>query len=213
VCLRENGIAFETALSTGQKTGWFYDHRENRRWLQQLSADKRVLDVFSYAGAWSLNALIGNAASVTAIDASAAALASAEHNARLNGVDGRFRSLQGDAADVLRALADASEQFDIVVLDPPAFIKRKKDQRAGLRQYEQINQLACRLLSPHGILISASCSQHLQANALKTAMLRGARKQGRELQILQQGGQGPDHPVNAAMPETAYLKAFCARLL
>ena len=210
--LSENDLLYRISVGEGQKTGWFYDHRENRRWLQRLSKDKSVLDVFSYLGGWAMNAAAGGAKDVTLIDVSQQALALAQENAALNNFEGRFSTRVGDAVESLRALQSDGRRFDIVVLDPPAFIKRKKDHRAGFRQYELINRLAAGLLAPGGLLVSASCSQHLKPEELKSAILRGARKNRRELQLLIQGGQGPDHPVNAAMPETNYLKAFCGRI-
>ncbi|MDO6460257.1 class I SAM-dependent rRNA methyltransferase [Granulosicoccaceae sp. 1_MG-2023] len=213
VTVEENGLRFLASLDSGQKTGWFYDHRENRAALRPLSQGKRVLDVFSYLGGWGLNAAAGGAAEVLAVDASAAALALAAKNAELNGFGERFSTRCGDAADVLRALADEGAQFDIVVLDPPAFIKRRKDHKAGLAQYELINRLGMALLADGGLLVSASCSQHLSAADLNNAMIRAARKNRASVQVLSSAGQGPDHPVNAAMPETAYLKSVLARLI
>ncbi|MCB1754968.1 MAG: class I SAM-dependent rRNA methyltransferase [Gammaproteobacteria bacterium] len=212
ITLRENGLNFHAPLMSGQKTGWFYDHRENRAFLQRLTAGKRVLDVFSYLGGWAINAAAGGAQEVVAIDASAPALKLAESNAALNGYADRFSSQCGDALEQMRVLQESARRFDIVVLDPPAFIKRKKDHTAGLRQYELINRLAMGLLEDDGILVCASCSQHLTRQDLNSAMLRAARKNRRHLQILARGGQGPDHPVNAAMPETDYLKTIFARL-
>ncbi len=211
--LQENGLEFVTTLDDGQKTGWFYDHRENRRWLQSMASGKTVLDVFSYLGGWAMNAAAGGASEVTAIDASQPAMDLATENARLNGFGDRFSTISGDAVELMSALQDKRKRFDIIVLDPPAFIKRKKDHRAGLRQYELINRLAIGLLNKNGILISASCSQHLSFRELNTSMLRGARKNRCDLQVLMKGGQGPDHPINAAIPETDYLKAICARMI
>lgn len=213
VQLRENGLSYKVSLELGQKTGWFYDHRENRALLQRVSSGKRVLDVFSYVGGWGLNAVAGGATQVVAVDASRAALDLAEVNAQLNGFENSFSTLCGDAVEVMRSLIDAGEKFDIVVLDPPAFIKRKKDHRAGLQQYELINRLGAALLEDNGLLVSASCSQHLLYKELKNAALKGARKSRRNLQIFSQGGQGPDHPVNGAMPESDYLKAIFSRVL
>lgn len=211
--VQENGLRFFASLDSGQKTGWFYDHRENRAALQSLCEGKRVLDVFSYLGGWALNAAAGGAAEVLAVDASAPALALATENAALNGFADRFATRCGDAADVLRELAQEARQFDVVVLDPPAFIKRRKDHKAGLAQYELINRLGMALLADNGILVSASCSQHLSGADLNGAMMRAARKNRSSVQILANAGQGPDHPINAAMPETAYLKSVTARLI
>jgi 23S rRNA (cytosine1962-C5)-methyltransferase len=209
--VEENGVRFRASIS-GQKTGWFYDHRMNRARLMSYAPGRRVLDVFSYVGGWGVQAAAAGASEVLCVDASADALALAEANARLNGVEGSFSTRRGDAFDVLRELHADGERFDIVVLDPPAFIKRRKDQKAGEEAYRRVNQLAMDVLRQDGLLVSASCSYHLPAESLQDAMLRAARRQGRSLQILEQGHQGPDHPVHPAIPETAYLKAFVGRV-
>jgi 23S rRNA (cytosine1962-C5)-methyltransferase len=146
------------------------------------------------------------------VDSSAAALEGVQANAALNGVESRIATRQGDAFDALRALDADGERFDVVVLDPPAFIKRKKDMRKGEEAYRRLNQLAMQLVTPGGFLVSASCSFHLSRDALLGAMLRAGRALGREVQITTQGHQGADHPVHPAIPETDYLKAFFARI-
>lgn len=209
--LEENGVRFHAPLA-GQKTGWFYDHRMNRARLAAYVAGARVLDVFSYVGGWGVQAAAAGAAQVVCVDASAAALEQVERNAALNGVADRVLTRRGDAFDVLRLLAAEGEKFDVVVLDPPAFVKRKKDLKAGEEAYRRVNALAMEVLCQDGILVSASCSYHLPREALQDAMLRAARGRGRGLQIVEQGHQGPDHPVHPAIPETAYLKAFFGRV-
>ena len=209
--IRENGVRFLVPVARGQKTGWFYDHRENRARLSRHARGRRVLDVFSYAGAWGVQAAVEGAAEVVCVDSSSGALGLVAENARLNGVEDRVRTIQGDAFDTLVAMQTAGDRFDVIVLDPPAFIKRKKDQKQGERAYLRINRLAMELLSPGGVLASASCSYHLSPEALLGAVLRAGRDMGRELQILAQGHQSSDHPVHPAIPETAYLKAFFAR--
>ncbi|HEX8695849.1 MAG TPA: class I SAM-dependent rRNA methyltransferase [Longimicrobium sp.] len=211
VPLEENGVRFEAPMA-GQKTGWFYDHRINRARMAAYVRDARVLDVFSYVGGWGVQAAAAGAAEVVCVDASAPALEQARRNAALNGVEDRVSERRGDAFDVLRALAAEGEKFDVVVLDPPAFVKRKKDLKAGEEAYRRVNALAMEVLRQDGILVSASCSYHLPRESLQDAMLRAARRQGRSLQILEQGHQGPDHPVHPAIPETAYLKAFVGRV-
>jgi 23S rRNA (cytosine1962-C5)-methyltransferase len=211
VQLEENGVRFEAPMA-GQKTGWFYDHRMNRARLAAYVGGRRVLDVFSYVGGWGVQAAVAGAAEVVCVDASAEALEHAGRNAALNGVESAVSTRRGDAFDVLRILAAEGERFDVVVLDPPAFIKRKKDQKAGEEAYRRVNQLSMDVLRQDGILVAASCSYHLPREALQDAMLRAARRQGRSLQILEQGHQGPDHPVHPAIPETAYLKAFIGRV-
>lgn len=210
--LEENGVRFLAPIVTGQKTGWFYDHRDNRALLQKLAPGKRVLDVFSYIGGWGVQAAAAGASEVMCVDSSAQALEMVGENAHLNGVDDRVNCIQGKALDAMKHLIASAEQFDIVVLDPPAFIKRKKDQRAGESAYRHINELGMRLLGKDGILVSASCSMHLEKDTL-VDLIRGAgRHLDRHTQILHQGGQGADHPVHPAIVETDYLKAFFARV-
>jgi 23S rRNA (cytosine1962-C5)-methyltransferase len=209
--LEENGVRFHAPVG-GQKTGWFFDHRMNRARLAAYASGARVLDVFSYVGGWGVQAAAAGAESVLCVDASAPALEQVAANAALNGVQERVGTLRGDAFEVLRGLAGGGERFDVVVLDPPAFIKRKKDLAAGMEAYQRLNALALEVLKSDGILVSASCSYHMPREALQDAMLRAARRYGRGLQILEQGHQGPDHPVHPAIPETAYLKSFTGRV-
>lgn len=209
--LEENGVRFLAPVMTGQKTGWFYDHRINRQQLQQLSKDKTVLDVYSYVGGWGVQAAVAGAKAVTCVDVSGDALDLAQQNAELNQYSGQFSCLQGKANDIMKALIDAGQTFDVVVLDPPAFIKRKKDQRQGEKAYHQANQLALRLLAPGGILVSASCSMHLPQQTLMDVVKTAAAHRHRQLQVFSIGGQGPDHPIHPAIPETNYLKAIFAR--
>jgi 23S rRNA (cytosine1962-C5)-methyltransferase len=209
--VEENGVRF-LAPADGQKTGWFYDHRMNRARMAAYARERRVLDVFSYVGGWGLQAAAAGAAHVTCVDASAPALEALERNADLGGFADRVDARRADAFDALGAFARERERFGMVILDPPAFIKRKKDLKAGEEAYRRANQLAMELLEPDGILVSASCSYHLPRHALQDAMLRASRKLGRELQILEEGHQGPDHPVHPAIPETGYLKCFVGRV-
>lgn len=206
----ENGVQFKVPAQLGQKTGWFYDHRENRAQLKRYVAGRRVLDLFSYAGGWSVQAAVFGASEVWAIDSSAQALSWLENNAILNNVQQRVRTLQGDAFDKLKELADNQEKFDVIILDPPAFIKKRKDHAQGVIGYQRINELALRLLNPGGFFISASCSQHLAQEELKQIILSASLKRNRELQILGYGRQAMDHPTHPAIAETEYLKAiFC----
>lgn len=211
LCVEEHGVRFACAAHGGQKTGWFYDHRPGRRRLAELARGRRVLDVFSYVGAWGVQAAVAGAADVTCVDASASALALAAANAERNAVAERVRTVQGDAFDVLRDLAHAGERFDVVVLDPPAFIKRRKDQQAGEAAYRRLNGQAMALLAPDGLLFTASCSLHLAPERLLEIAGGAAHKAGRTLQLLEQLGQGPDHPVHPVIGETRYLKTLLAR--
>lgn len=213
VGLNENGVELLAPVLTGQKTGWFYDHRENRARMQALVKGKRVLDLFSYVGGWGAQALAAGAEEVSCVDASAGALAVAAENARLNGGEARFRALQGDAFDLCKAMVAEKERFDVVIVDPPAFIQKRKDIRNGERAYARINNFAMRLLAKDGVLISASCSMHLQRERLVDILRGNSRELDRNAQIFAQGGQGGDHPIHPAIAETEYLKAFFLRVL
>ncbi len=211
--IKENGLEYDVPITTGQKTGWFFDHRENRKMLAPYCEGKRVLDAFSYLGAWGINALAGGASQVVAIDSSQAAVDGALANAALNGFkEDQYSVMKGDVAECLSKLRE-QDKFDVIVLDPPAFIQRAKDKRNGTEMYRKINSLACRLLNENGLLLSASCSHHLTGTDLQRVMLQSARSAGCGLQILGRGQQGPDHPVHAAIPETEYLKAIMGRLI
>jgi 23S rRNA (cytosine1962-C5)-methyltransferase len=211
-CLvKENGAAFWISPWSGQKTGWFYDHRENRRELCRWVRGKRVLDVFAYAGAWSIQAALNGAQAVWAVDSSAAALEKCEQNAEFNQVKHLLTTWKNDAFDQLKQFLEDRQQFDVIILDPPAFIKKRKDHAQGLLAYQRLNALALRLLSPDGLLITASCSHHLLMEELQQAVLSGGITGGHRLQILSRGRQGFDHPIHPAIPETEYLKTITVR--
>jgi 23S rRNA (cytosine1962-C5)-methyltransferase len=211
VAVVESGLPFSAPLADGQKTGWFYDQSANRLRLQRyISPGARVLDVCSYVGAWAVTALKQGASSATCVDASQLALDFAHTNAAGNGVS--VETLRADAFDALKSLAERGRQFDVVILDPPAFIKRKKDIPQGQAAYRKLNQLALALLAEEGLLVSCSCSYHLAADELVNAIQAAARHSGRFVQLMEAGGQSPDHPVHPAIPETRYLKAFFCRV-
>jgi 23S rRNA (cytosine1962-C5)-methyltransferase len=207
----EDGLEFRVLLSEGQKTGWFYDQAANRRALvKYVRKGARVLDVFSYAGAWGVRAARSGAGEVLCVDSSAAALESASGNAERNGV--KIGTVKGDAFDVLEDLAKKRSRFDVVIIDPPAFAKRKKDLPKAQAAYKRLNQLAMNVIADDGILVSCSCSHHLTAEDLQDAIAKAARGAERHLQILEMGGQAPDHPVHPAIPETRYLKSYFCRV-
>ena len=210
VDLIESGVPFKAPVRGGQKTGWFYDQHANRDRLAPYVKGARVLDVFSYVGGWAVRAAKFGASEVACVDSSKLALEVAAENAKLNGI--ALETRQGDALDVLKTLRGEGRQFDVVVVDPPALIKRKRDTDAGTEHYAALNRQAMHLLAPGGILISCSCSFHMEAAELQRILLRESRTVGRRLQILEQGGQSPDHPVHPAIVETRYLKAFYCRL-
>lgn len=209
--LEENGVNFQVPVRSGQKTGWFFDQAMNRRALLKYVSGVRVLDVFSYVGAWGLAAAKAGASEVTCVDASATALDILNGTAQAN--DLQVSTEKGDAFDVLEALREQRRKFDVVIIDPPAFIKRKKDIPKGEAAYRKLNQLAMQLLDRDGILVSCSCSYHLGAEVLVDAIQRGARHLNRFAQIIEVGGQAPDHPIHPGIEETRYLKAFFVRVV
>jgi len=211
--LVENGVKFLAPAHDGQKTGWFYDHRESRAQLQRVVKGKRVLDVFSYAGSWGVQAAAFGASEVTCIDASEFALDIVKQNAALNGLEDKVHTLQGDAFQMLTELKQQGQQFDVIILDPPAFMQKRKDHANGLQAYRRINELAMRLLVRDGILVSGSCSMHLKTEELVDVIRGASRHLDKSAQVVFIGGQGADHPVHPAIPETAYLKCVMARVL
>lgn len=213
VLVREGGASFGVSVTDGQKTGWFFDQAANRDRLGRYVGGRSVLDVFSYVGAWSVRAALAGASEVTAVDGSERALAGVMENATRNGVSDRITVRRGDAFDVLKQMKQDGQRFDVIVLDPPAFIKRRKDEQAGTLAYRRLNEAALALLAADGILVTASCSFHLSGDALQRVVQQAARANGQSLQLLEQGHQGPDHPVHPAIAETAYLKAFYLRVL
>jgi 23S rRNA (cytosine1962-C5)-methyltransferase len=209
--VQEGPLSFSVPLAAGQKTGWFYDQTANRARLKRYVAPgARVLDVCSYAGGWAVAALAQGAGMATCVDSSQGALDSAQANAARNGHT--VAVLREDAFDALKQLAERGERYDVVILDPPAFIKRKKDIAQGQAAYRKLNQLALGVLADEGVLVSCSCSYHLAPEELVNAIQGAARHAGRFVQILESGGQSPDHPVHPAIPETRYLKAFFCRV-
>lgn len=211
ITVREQGVEFVAPLAQGQKTGWFYDQAANRERLRRyLPAGARVLDVCSYVGAWAVTAMKGGAGSATCVDSSATALGYVERNAKANGVN--VETLRNDAFDALKGLQEQGARYDVVILDPPAFAKRKKDVPQATAAYRKLNQLALPLIERDGLLVSCTCSYHMPADDLAGAIQGAARHSSRFVQILEQGGQSPDHPVHPAIPETRYLKAFFCRV-
>lgn len=211
--ISENDLEFEVPAELGQKTGWFYDHRDSRKAIKEWVKGKRVLDLYTYLGAFGLNAAVAGAESVLAIDASDAAVDAANANAKRNGLEGNFLAKASDAVEAMRTLFEERERFDVVILDPPAFIKRRKDRDAGMRHYALNNRLAMRLLNPGGIILSASCSQALSHEELIQQMRLGTPKGSLGLQLLSTLRQGADHPVHASMPETLYLTGVIGRVV
>lgn len=208
--VQENGLTFHTDVVTGQKTGWFYDQRENRALLRGRMEGARVLDAFCYAGAWSVSALAWGAASALALDSSAPALELAAENATLNGVADRVEFRKVDVFTELRRMDQANERFEVVVLDPPALIKSRARIEDGVRGYHDLNRLAMRMVKPGGVLFTCSCSHLMPREDFLPMLARAARDARVSFRVGDFRGQAPDHPVLLAMRETDYLK--CAVL-
>ena len=206
--IEENGAQFKIDVLNGQKTGWFYDHRSSRGILASIAKNQRILDLFSYTGAWGIPAAVADASEVTCVDASESALKLAKVNAQLNQVEDKMHFVRSDVFEFLKQARLDNQLYDIIVLDPPALIKRKKDFKQGYEAYRRLNQLALQVLSKNGILISASCSFHLSRENLHEILRGSGRHIDRHLVFFNSGGQGPDHPIDPASPETDYLKTF-----
>jgi 23S rRNA (cytosine1962-C5)-methyltransferase len=209
--VEENGVRFFVPMGQGQKTGWFYDQAANRRGMLKYVAGARVLDVFSYLGAWGLAAAKAGASDVLCVDSSAPALDILQRTAAANELG--VRTLRDDAFEALAGLREAGEKFDVVIVDPPAFIKRRKDMHKGQAAYRKLNQLAMQVLARDGVLVSCSCSHHLATADLVAAIQQSARHLDRFAQIVEVGHQAPDHPIHPAIPETRYLKSLVCRVI
>jgi 23S rRNA (cytosine1962-C5)-methyltransferase len=212
ITLRENGVTFFADAIGGQKTGWFFDQRENRRFVASLAAGARVLDVYCYGGGFAVAAALGGADAVLGIDRSEPALALAVRAASANGAGERCRFVKGDAFAELQRLHDAGERYDVVIADPPAFVKSRKDLGAGLRGYRKLARMAAALVTPGGILFVATCSHNVTAEDFHEAVRRGLIDAKRTGRILMASGAAPDHPVHPDLPESAYLKALTLTL-
>ena len=207
-----NGATYMADLTGGQKTGLFFDQRPNHAFAASLSKGARVLDVFSHVGGFSLAALAGEAAHATAVDGSAAALALATEGAAQSCVADRFDTRQGDAFEVLEALADEGAQFDVVICDPPAFAPSKPALEKGLQAYERVARLAAPLVAEGGYLGLCSCSHAAELSLFRNASARGIGRAGRRGQIIHTGFAGPDHPLMPQLAESGYLKSVFFRL-
>jgi len=210
--LRENGLRFLADPAAGQKTGWFYDQRDNRAAVARLAAGASVLDLYCYAGGFALAAAAAGAREVEAIDRSESALALAEKAAALNGLAQRCRFRRAEAFEELERLGGKSARFGLVVADPPAFVKSKKDLKQGAKGYRKLARLSAAVTAPEGFLFVASCSHNMPAEEFAHQVARGLRDAGREGRILRAAGAAADHPQHPWLPESAYLKSLLLQL-
>jgi len=208
--LEENGCRFVADLQDGQKTGWFYDQRDNRAAVARVAPGRRVLDVYTYAGGFAVQAAAAGAREVIAVDRSETSLALAARAAELNGV--AVQTVRAESFAEMERLAAAGEKFGVVVVDPPAFVKSRKDLGAGAKGYRKMTRLAAALVEPGGFLFCASCSHHMPVEAFALETARGLQQAGRTGRIIRSAGASADHPVHPWLPESAYLKALMYQL-
>jgi 23S rRNA (cytosine1962-C5)-methyltransferase len=206
IALEENGCRYLADLAQGQKTGWYYDQRDNRAFIASLAKGKSVLDAYSYTGGFGLLAAKAGAKEVVCLDSSAPALALAEESARANGV--KIQAVKADVFEELERLIAAEEKFDIVIADPPPFVKSKKDLEPGAKAYRKLAKLAAQVTAEGGILLIASCSHNIPPDRFAEECAAGIVRTGRAATLIRQAGAGPDHPVHPLLPESAYLKAL-----
>jgi 23S rRNA (cytosine1962-C5)-methyltransferase len=207
--IESRGLRFAIDVVNGQKTGFFLDQESNRDLMYQyVTPGMEVLDLFCYTGAWALHALAAGADRATGVDSSRGALELAMRSAALNNFAEKFIAVRDQAVDFLKK---TRQSWDLVVVDPPAFIKSRAQMREGKKGYIDINRRALRALSPGGILVTCSCSHHMELSLFQEILISASRQSGRRLRILDVRGQGPDHPVLLDMPETRYLKVFVAQ--
>jgi 23S rRNA (cytosine1962-C5)-methyltransferase len=204
------GFRLEVDPWKGQKTGLFLDQRLNRRLAEAHARGRRVLELFCYQGEWALHAVRGGAARVLAVDSSQPALDAAARNLERNGLAERVEFRRGDAFDAAHDLDRAGEKFGLVIVDPPALIKSRKHLAAGAKAYREVNRAAMAMLEEEGVLITCSCSHHLEDALFRQVLIEAARAAHRPMRVLTWSGEGPDHPQLLAVPETHYLK--CAVL-
>jgi len=208
--ISEGGVRFWVDIASGQKTGWFLDQRENRLRLRSFAEGREVLDAFCYTGGFGVHAAAAGARSVVGIELSKEAAALAMRNAELNGLGEIVRVVEGNAFDELRSMDRERRQFDLVVLDPPAFTKGKEALESAIRGYKEINLRAMKLLREGGILITCSCSYHLPVELFREMLVEAAADAHRRFRVIELRTQAQDHPILLHVRETHYLK--CAIL-
>ena len=206
IAVLENGARYFADLAEGQKTGWYYDQRDNRAFIAPLAKGKTVLDAYSYTGGFGLLAAKAGASEVVCLDSSAPALALAEESARANSVV--LKAVKADVFEEMARLKTEEETFDIVVADPPPFVKSKKDLEVGAKAYRKLARLAADITAINGFLLVASCSHNIPLERFAAECAAGITRSGRRATLIRQAGAGPDHPVHPSLPESAYLKAL-----
>jgi 23S rRNA (cytosine1962-C5)-methyltransferase len=213
VDMTENGLRFRVNLREGQKTGGFLDQKENHLMLRELCAGKDVLDCFCYTGGWAVHAASFGARSVLGLDISARAVAQAAANVTLNGLAGVARFEECDAFERLRTLHHEGRRFGVIVMDPPAFVKSRKNIAEATKGYLTVNRRALELLEPGSYLITCSCSYHMGREAFRDMLAQAARLAKKEVRLVATHAQAADHPVLLTFPESEYLKCFVLQVV
>jgi 23S rRNA (cytosine1962-C5)-methyltransferase len=206
IAVEENGVRYFADMASGQKTGWYYDQRDNRAFIASLSGGKSVLDAYCYTGGFALAAARAGAKEVAGLDSSAPALALAEDAAAAGGLTGNF--VKADVFEELERLWASREKFDVVVADPPPFVKAKKDLEPGAKAYRKLARLAASVTAPGGFLLLASCSHNISLERFALECAAGIARAGRMARLIRQAGAASDHPIHPMLPESAYLKAL-----
>jgi 23S rRNA (cytosine1962-C5)-methyltransferase len=208
IAVEENGARYFADLAGGQKTGWYYDQRDNRAFLAPLAKGKSMLDAYCYSGGFSIPAARAGAKEVSSVDSSAPALALAQDAATANGVDKVCHFIKSDVFEELERLSAKAERFDVVAADPPPFVKSRKDLEAGAKAYRKLARLAASVTAPNGILFLASCSHNIPLERFAQECAIGIQRSGRRASLIRSASASPDHPAHPFLPETAYLKAL-----
>ncbi len=208
VGFEENDTQHFANVAQGQKTGWFFDQRENRAFMAGLAKGKSLLDAFCYTGGFAIQAARAGAKEAIGLDSSQPALALAEEAAAVNGVAPACKFVKADVMEELERLAQKSETFDLVIADPPPFVRSKKDLEAGARAYRKLARLAANVTRPNGFMLLASCSHNISMERFGEECGAGIQRAGRRAALIRAAGAGPDHPAHPMLPETAYLKAL-----
>ncbi len=213
IVIRENDVLIEVDLAHGQKTGYFLDQKDNRKYVGNLCSGKRVLDTFTHTGAFGLNAFVSGAKEVISVDISQEAVELVNKNIALNHAESKMKAVCADVFDLLKQYEASGEKFDVIILDPPAFTKTAKNIQKAYGGYKEINLRAMRLLNPNGILVTCSCSYFFDAEHFYGMVMKAAEDSKKRVQVLAKFGAGPDHPVLLGYPKSEYLKCAVCRVI
>jgi 23S rRNA (cytosine1962-C5)-methyltransferase len=210
--VKENDLTFYADPINGQKTGWFYDQRANRFWIRGRAKGKTVLDLYTYSGGFGVSTAKGQAKHVTFVDSSEQALTHAKNAMTINELHTPCEFIQDDVFALLPKMIEKQQTFDIVLADPPAFVKIAHQKMVGLKGYQKLAKLTAQVVAPNGILMIATCSHHASTNEFQDAILKGITKAGRSARLIRKAGADKDHPINPFLPENHYLKSLAFKL-